>query len=48
MWLIPVSEDYIAIFDEISNEIKQNYGNAYIVKADFITTVGSEKQAIAG
>lgn len=41
MWLLPVSEKHVGIFNEISNEIIQNNGNAYIVKADFITRASS-------
>jgi hypothetical protein len=41
MWLLPLSDKHIGIFNEISNEIMQNNGNAYIVKADFIDTVSS-------
>jgi len=41
MWLLPVSTEHIGIFNEISNEITQNSGNAYIVKADFIDKVSS-------
>jgi hypothetical protein len=41
MWLLPLSDKNIGIFNEISNEITQNNGNAYIVKADFIDTVSS-------
>jgi DNA-binding transcriptional regulator PaaX len=41
MWILPFSEEHIAIFNEISNEIKLNNGKAYIVKANFINRVNS-------
>lgn len=41
MWLLPASDEHLAVFNEISREIIQNSGNAYIVKADFITAVDS-------
>jgi hypothetical protein len=36
MWLLPSSEEKVGIFTEISNDICQNGGEAYILKADFI------------
>lgn len=36
MWILPVSDEHIKTFNEISKEIIQNNGNAYIANADFI------------
>lgn len=38
MWVLPISDESIAIFNEISSDILQNNGEAYIIKAAFIST----------
>lgn len=43
MWLLPRSENNKHIFEEISIEITQNNGSAYILNADFITEANSEE-----
>ncbi len=42
MWLLPSSEEHFNLFNEISDEIKNNDGVAYIVNADFMTGIGTE------
>jgi len=42
MWILPLSDAHIDIFNEISNNILQNNGEAYILKAAFISTGNSE------
>ncbi|MGB4588935.1 MAG: Chromate resistance protein ChrB [Clostridiaceae bacterium] len=42
MWLLPTSEVHLNLFNEISDEIKNNDGVAYIINADFITGIGTE------
>jgi len=42
MWVLPLSDEYIKIFTEISNDILQNNGEAYILKASFISTGNSD------
>lgn len=36
MWILPVSEEHIETFNEISKEITENGGSAYMANADFI------------
>ncbi|RDU22646.1 Chromate resistance protein ChrB [Anaerosacchariphilus polymeriproducens] len=36
MWVLPLTEENIELFKEISNEIFQNNGEAYIMKSSFI------------
>lgn len=36
MWLLPISEEHIAFCDELSKEITQNSGSAYILKSTFL------------
>lgn len=38
MWILPVSDEHINTFTEISSDILQNNGEAYILKATFIST----------
>lgn len=38
MWILPLSDEHITVFSEISGDILQNNGEAYILKADFINT----------
>jgi len=38
MWALPASEEHLEIFNEISKEIIENGGNAYIANADFLST----------
>ena len=47
MWLLPMSDEHIAVFTEISNDILQNNGEAYILKAVFINTGNAEDIADA-
>jgi len=42
MWILPVCQESIRIFDEISNEVQQNGGSAYIMKSVFINESDSE------
>lgn len=42
MWLLPFTKEHIDEFNEISNEIIQNNGKAYILKASFISIGNSE------
>jgi len=46
MWLLPRTEENVGILKEISNEILQNNGEAYILKADFVGLAGPD--AITG
>lgn len=41
MWLLPLSNEHIDTFTEISNDILQNNGEAYILKAVFISSDSS-------
>ena len=36
MWLLPMSEEHIAVFTEISGDILKNNGEAFIMKSVFI------------
>jgi len=38
MWVLPMSDEHISVFTEISGDILQNNGEAYILKASFIST----------
>lgn len=38
MWVLPLSDEHISVFTEISGDILQNNGEAYILKAGFIST----------
>ncbi len=42
MWLLPLSAKHIDIFTEISDEIIQNSGDAYILKGNFVRENGSD------
>ena len=42
MWILPLSDEHITVFSEISNDILQNNGEAYILKATFISTGNAE------
>lgn len=37
MWALPASEEHLELFNEISKEIIENGGNAYIANADFLS-----------
>jgi len=37
MWLLPMSEEHIAVFTEISGDILKNNGEAFIMKSAFIS-----------
>lgn len=38
MWVLPLSEEHLGFFQDLSQYILQNNGEAYILKADFIDT----------
>jgi len=42
MWVLPLSDEHIKVFDGISNDILLNNGEAYILKATFISTGNTE------
>lgn len=42
MWLLPVSKEHMDILTEISKEVVQNNGSAYMLKAVFIGDAGSD------
>ncbi|MCL2774984.1 MAG: chromate resistance protein ChrB [Oscillospiraceae bacterium] len=42
MWVLPMTDGHIDVFTEISDDILQNGGEAYILKADFIN-IGNAK-----
>lgn len=42
MWALPVSEVHFETFNEISKEITENSGSAYIANADFLNAGSSE------
>lgn len=42
MWVLPMSEEHMAVFTEISEDILQNNGEAYILRANFINTGNAE------
>lgn len=42
MWALPISEEHVETFNEISKEIIENSGSAYIANADFINTGSSD------
>lgn len=42
MWILPMSDEHTAVFHEISGYILKNGGEAYILKAEFISTGNSE------
>lgn len=42
MWILPISDEHISVFTEISGDILQNHGEAYILKAEFINTGNSK------
>ncbi|WP_031420605.1 Chromate resistance protein ChrB [Lachnoclostridium phytofermentans] len=42
MWMLPLSNEHIDIFTEISNEILQNNGDAYILKGVLVSDNGSD------
>ncbi len=42
MWALPISDKHLEIFSEISKEIIENTGNAYIANADFLNAGSSE------
>lgn len=41
MWILPLSGEHIDVFSEISGNILQNNGEAYILKSVFISTSNS-------
>ncbi len=43
MWTLPPSEDNAAVFHELSKEILQNNGEAFILKAEFLSTGNAER-----
>lgn len=43
MWLLPISEKNKRVFNEISIEITQNNGSAYILNANFIAEADTEE-----
>lgn len=45
MWVLPLSDEHINIFTEISNDILQNNGEAYILRTIFISTGNAEDVA---
>lgn len=38
IWVLPLTDEHIGTFSEISKEITENEGSAYIAKADFLKT----------
>lgn len=42
LWVLPLSDEHISVFAEISKDILQNNGEAYILKAVFINTGNCE------
>jgi len=42
MWALPISEEHVETFNEISKEIIENSGSAHIANADFINTGSSD------
>lgn len=38
MWALPASEEHLELFNEMSKEIIESGGNAYIANADFLST----------
>ena len=42
MWALPISEEHLETFNEISKEIIEKDGSAYIANADFINTGSNE------
>lgn len=42
MWLLPLSNEHVEIFTEISNDVLINNGEAYMLKAAFISTGSSD------
>ena len=42
MWILPASEEHLGVFNEISNEITQNNGSAYVLNANFITEISMD------
>ncbi len=42
MWALPISEEHLVTFNEISKEIIENSGSAYIAKADFLNAGSNE------
>lgn len=47
MWVLPFEDKYITLFTDISNDILQNSGEAYLLKAAFIGDK-KEEEIIAG
>ncbi|ANB60634.1 Chromate resistance protein ChrB [Anoxybacteroides amylolyticum] len=45
MWALPVSEEHLETFNEISKEIIENGGSAYIANADFLNA-GSDEDIV--
>jgi DNA-dependent RNA polymerase auxiliary subunit epsilon len=42
MWVLPNEKNYLETFNEISGEITQNNGSAYITNADFVENESSD------
>jgi len=42
MWILPLSEEHIAVFTEISDDILKNNGEAFIMEVVFINTGNAE------
>jgi oligoendopeptidase F len=36
IWVLPFNDEHFNIFKEIAKEVKENYGQAFIMKTDFI------------
>lgn len=42
MWLLPLSDENQLAFTEISNEIKQNHGTAFVLNGNFVISENSD------
>lgn len=43
MWILPQNEESLDVFREISKEIEENNGTAYIIKAEFMEHLSTEE-----
>jgi hypothetical protein len=41
MWILPISEEHLAFFTELSTEITQNKGTAFLLSATFLPQVNA-------
>ncbi|GKU24128.1 Chromate resistance protein ChrB [Clostridium folliculivorans] len=36
IWVLPLNDEHIKIFNEIAAEVKENYGQSFVMKTDFL------------